>query len=138
MPREKQYASYKSLAPKKNKVPTYTCMEIQDLQHRKNILSENALVCIDLFADWCEPCKTVGPQFAELAQQYNIPGKCLLTKENVDLELTRDCQITGIPAFIFYYKGKLVEEKDGTPLYVFGCDIPRVKQILDKFLPQLK
>jgi thioredoxin 1 len=138
MPHLKQYASYKSLAPKENNTPKYTCMEIQDLQHRKKMLSEHDLVCIDLFADWCEPCKYIGPKFAELAQQYNIPGKCLLAKENVDRELTRDCQITGIPAFIFYYKGKLIEEKDGTPIYVVGGDIPRVKEILDKFLPQLK
>jgi thiol-disulfide isomerase/thioredoxin len=138
MPHEKQYASYKSLAPKEDNGPKYTCMEMQDLQHRKKMLSENTLICIDLFADWCEPCKVIGPQFANLAQQYNIPGKCLLAKENVDLELTRDYQITGIPAFIFYHNGRLVREKDGNPVQVVGGDIGKVQQILDKFLPQLK
>lgn len=138
MPHEKQYASYKSLASKEDNGPKYTCMEMQDLQHRKKILSENTLVCIDLFADWCEPCKVIGPQFAKLAQQYNISGKCLLAKENVDLELTRDYQITGIPAFIFYHNGRLVREKDGNPVQVVGGDIGKVQQILDKFLPQLK
>jgi putative thioredoxin len=141
MPREKQYASYRSLAPKKDKTPKYTCMEIQDLQHRKKMLSEHALVCIDLFADWCEPCKSVGPQFSKLAQQYNRPGVCLLAKENVDLELTRDFQITGIPAFIFYHKGRLVTEdgkQGGVPVAVIGGDLGKVQQILDKFIPQLK
>jgi len=138
MPHEKQYASYKSLAPKENNKPEYTCMEIQDLHHRKKMLSENDLVCIYISGTWCEPCKVIGPQFAKLSQQYNISGKCLLAKENVDLELTRDYQITGIPAFIFYHNGRLVKEKNGNPVHVVGGDIGKVQQILDKFLPQLK
>jgi thioredoxin 1 len=138
MPHEKQYASYKSLAPKEDDVFKYTCMEMQDLQHRKKMLSENSLVCIYISASWCKPCKIVGPQFAKLAQQYNFPGKCLLAKEDVDLKLTRDYQITGIPAFIFYHNGRLIKEKNGNPVSVVGGDVPMVQQILDKFLQQLK
>ena len=136
MPREKHYASYGSLAPTENTKQTYTCMEMQDLQHRKKMLSENSIVCIDLFADWCEPCKIVSPKFTELAQQYNNPGRCLLAKENVDLELTRDFQITGIPAFIFYRHGQLLRQQDGTPVAVIGGDINQVREILDKLLGQ--
>jgi len=136
MSRTKQYASYKSLAPSEKKSSSYTCMEMQDLQHRKKMLTNNSIVCIDLHADWCEPCKTVGPKFSELAKQYNNPGRCLLAKENVDLELTRDFQITGIPAFIFYRQGTLLKEDDGTPVAVIGGDLDRVRQILDKLLGQ--
>lgn len=135
MPLDKQYASYRSLAPKK-KTASYVCMEMQDLKHRKKMLDEHSIVCIDLHADWCEPCKVVSPKFAELAKQYNIPGRCLLATENVDLKLTRDFQITGIPAFIFYRGGQLLKEQDGTPVAVIGGDIDRVKQILDKLLSQ--
>lgn len=136
MPLEKQYASYKSLAPNEDKTPKYTCMEMQDLNHRKKMLTENKLVCIYLFAEWCVPCKTIGPLFAKLAQQYNRPGVCLLVKENVDLELTRDFQITSIPAFIFYYNGRLVTDK-GEPVSVIG-ELDKMSQILDKFLTQIK
>ena len=136
MPHEKQYASYSSLAPKEDNRQKYTCMEMQDLNHRKKMLTENAIVCIDLYADWCAPCKIVSPKFAELAQQYNNPGRCLLAKENVDLELTRDFQITGIPAFIFYRHGELLRNQDGTPVAVIGGDLPQVQQILDKLIAQ--
>ena len=134
MPREKQYASYKSLAPKEEKKNQYPCTEVQNLEHRKKILTENSIVCLDLWADWCNPCKVVGPQFAELAKQYNNPGRCLLAKENIDLELTRDYQITGIPAFIFYRQGQLLRDQDGTPVSVVGGDINKVRAILDKLL----
>jgi thioredoxin 1 len=133
MPRDKQYASYRSLVPKNEKKSEYQCMEVQDLHHRKKLLSDHSIVCIDLYADWCEPCKVVGPQFVELAKQYNNPGKCLLARENVDLKLTRDYQITGIPAFIFYVNGQLVRDKD-EHFSIIGGDINKVRQVLDKLL----
>lgn len=133
MNRGKQYASYGSLAPKEEK-KTYNCMEFQSLNHRKKMLTENAIVCVDLYANWCQPCKVVAPKFAELAQRYNNPGKCLLAKEDVDLELTRDYQITGIPAFIFYRHGQLLRNQNGSPVSVIGGDIQKVGTILDKLL----
>lgn len=134
MSREKQYASYKSLGPKDETKNQYVCTAVQNLEHRKKLLTENTIVCIDLWASWCAPCKIVAPQFAELAKQYNNPGRCLLVKEEVDLELTRDYQITGIPAFIFYRGGQLVRDQDGTPVCVVGGDINKVRRILDKLL----
>lgn len=136
MSRGKLYASYSSLVPKKEPKPSYECMSLQSLEHRKKVISENPIVCIDLYGEWCEPCKVISPQFAQLAQQYNTPGRCMLVKENVDLELTRDYQITGIPAFIFYRKGELLRNHDGTPVHVVGGDITAVKEILDKLLGQ--
>ena len=133
MSRPTQYASYKDLAPKDN-TPKYNCISIQDHHHRKNILAENHIVCIYLHADWCEPCKTVSPLFSSTAQQYNNIGHCFLLKENVELKLTRDIEITGIPAFIFYVKGQLLRNKDGSPVNVVGGDINKVKQILDNLI----
>lgn len=136
MSRKKLYASYSSLAPKKKPEPSYKCTEIQSLQHRKQVIAENAIVCFDLYATWCEPCKLIAPQYAKLAQQYSSPGRCLMVKENIDLELTRDYQITGIPAFIFYRKGKLLRNQDGTPVHVIGGELKAVKEIMDKLLGQ--
>lgn len=134
MPREKQYASYKSLAPKDESKDSYTCMVIQDQHHRKKLITENSIVCIDLYSDTCEPCKIVSPQFAELAKQYNSSGKCILVKENVELNLTKDCDINGVPAFIFYKGRQLVRNNDGTPVIVLGGDIQLIRKILDKLL----
>jgi len=134
MSRGKLYASYASLAPKKELKPSYKCVEIQSLEERKKVIAENAIVCFDLYADWCQPCKMIAPLYAKLAQQYSSPGRCLMVKENVDRELTRDYQITGIPAFIFYRQGKLLRNQDGTPVHVIGGDLKAVQEIIDKLL----
>ena len=139
----KQYASYKSLEKKDDK-PVYNCTVIKDGQHKHQILENNYLVCVYLYADWCEPCKKIAPRFAELAQQYDDHGhnhgkggkggrgRCILVKENTDLNLTDMSVINGIPAFIFYVNGKLLARKDGSLATVIG-NLDEVKGILDKF-----
>lgn len=134
MSREKQYASYKSLAPTKKNKDEYTCIEIQNLEHRKNILNENLITCVYIYSNWCEPCKIFGPKFSKLSKDYNNPGRCLLVKENFDLKITHDFQITGIPVIIFYLRGKLLKNSDGTPVSVIGGDIQQVREILNKLL----
>lgn len=133
MTRETIYKTFATLTPEE-KQTDYKCIEIQDLNHRKKLLTENKIVCIDLYGTWCGPCKDVKPKFAALAQQYNNPGKCLLAMENVDLELTRDCQIGGVPAFIFYKGGQLLKHSNGTPVIITGGDLPKVQDILNNLL----
>jgi thioredoxin 1 len=82
-------------------------------------------VCIKLHANWCEPCKAIGPKFSNLAQQYS--SKCLLVSENVDLKLSLDCGVESIPAFIFYYNGKLIKNEDGSNV---GGNIDGVEDFL--------
>ena len=135
MPLEKLYATYASLGPK-TAPKEYSCMEVQNLEHRHKLLKENTIVCVDLYANWCEPCKGCAPQFAALAEQYNNPGRCMLIKEDVDLELTRDFQISGIPAFIFYINGRLYKE-NGVPVSVTGGDVNQVRRILEKIMGSL-
>lgn len=134
MPLDKKYASYRSLsAPKVTK--QYSIMEIQNLDHRRKLITENSIICIYLHGSWCEPCKEFRPLFGELAEQYNNKGKCLLVAEDVDLELTRDFQITGIPAFIFYKNGHIIRETtNGVPISVIGSDMKKIQSILDQLL----
>ena len=134
MSTKNNYASYESLAPKKEPVSSYKVTQVENLEQRKKLLQDNAIVCIDLWASWCQPCKIVSPKFSKLAEQYNSPGKCLLVKENIDLELTRDYQITGIPAFIFYRHGKLVTSQNGKPVSVVGGNIATVQKVLDSLI----
>lgn len=152
MPRESNYASYGSLnslsTPNtesdniKNAMsysgenPPYVCMQIQDSQHRKNILRDHGLVCLYLYADWCGPCKMIAPEYNQLAQRYNSKG-CLFVKENIDLGLTQEYRANGIPAFIFYVKGKLFKNSDGTTVDVVGGDLDKVRNLIDMLLVKL-
>lgn len=124
------YSTYGQLTAKETDNTTPPCMEIQNIEHRQKLLKQNHIVCIDVFGHWCRPCKMIEPKFAELAQKYNNPGTCMLVKEDVDLELTRDQNIAGVPAFLFYRMGHPMKNPDGTTLQVVGGDINKVEEIL--------
>jgi thioredoxin-like negative regulator of GroEL len=138
----KTYARFDSLGPSKkaqqkeledNNVPS--CVVISSMEQRKQILDSYPIVCIYLNAVWCAPCKVAGPIFNKLALQYSIPYKCLLVKEDVDLELTRDFKITGVPAFIFYANGIPVKKtRDGPNLIITGAEFSEVEEILQKLI----
>jgi thioredoxin 1 len=137
MSRQSQYKTFSDLDPSEKKQPlTSPCLEIRDLEHKIDLLKNNEIVCIDLYGKWCEPCKVVGPKFDQLAQKYNIPGKCLLVKENVELGLINPREYSGerIPAFIFYRNGTLLRHKDGTVADVVGGNIEDVQNILERLL----
>ncbi|MDZ4401901.1 thioredoxin family protein [Prosthecobacter sp.] len=63
-------------------------------------------VLVEFYADWCGPCKVVGPMVDELAQE--LKGKAIVIRINVDEEpkLAREHGVRGIPAFIAYKSGR--------------------------------
>lgn len=66
----------------------------------------NKIHMIDLYADWCAPCKILSPILKETAKKY--PNKVILTKINIDLEkaVTSHFQVSSIPMVLFYYQGR--------------------------------
>lgn len=130
----KKYKTVNCLQSTSENQDLSSCIDCKDTEQRRKILNENKIVCIDLYANWCQPCKAVAPLFNELAKEYNIPGKCLLIKENVDFRLTTDYMIHSIPCFIFYINGQLLKDHNGDTVDVVGVDIKKVKNILDQLL----
>ena len=125
------YASYKSLGVDKN-APSEDSMvdvlEITSKEQRDNLLNNFPVVIIDNFTTWCGPCKTVAPQFAQLAKTYG--DKCGFAKEDVEKEYV-GCpdNITGVPCFHFYIKGKYDKK-----LTVTGGSIDPVRKTLERIL----
>ena len=70
------------------------------------VKAEKGLVVVDFWAKWCGPCKTIAPQFLELAQN-NI--NVVFAKADIDVigdELVDFCGIESMPTFKFYVSGK--------------------------------
>jgi thioredoxin 1 len=63
-------------------------------------------VLVEFYADWCGPCKVVGPMVDELAQE--LKGKAVVIRINVDEDpkLAREPGVRGIPAFIVLKNGQ--------------------------------
>lgn len=88
--------------------------------------SKTQLVMVDFWADWCGPCKSLGPILENLVGQYN--GGLKLTKVNTDQhqELAGHFGIRSLPTVFFF--------KDGQPVDQFMGVVPEseIKAIIDK------
>ncbi|GAP43887.1 thioredoxin [Lentimicrobium saccharophilum] len=77
----------------------------------KNFLSQTkkGLVLVDFWAEWCMPCKVMGPVLNELAEDENF--KAVVAKLNVDhyQPVSQQFGIRGIPTIILFKNGKEVD-----------------------------
>ncbi len=73
---------------------------------------ENHLVVVDLYADWCGPCKLIEPIIRDLSTKYESVS---FVKVNVDQNqgLARKYQARSIPLVIFIKNGEIVERVTG-------------------------
>lgn len=82
---------------------------LTDANFDSEILNSDIPAMVDFWADWCGPCKMVGPIVEELAKEYK--GKVKIAKLNVDQnrEVTSRYGIRNIPTMIFFKNGKPVD-----------------------------
>ena len=70
-------------------------------------------VVVDFWAEWCGPCRAIGPVIEELSKEYD--GKVKIGKVNVDNnpQLSINYGITSIPAILFVKNGQVVDKLVG-------------------------
>ena len=71
------------------------------------------LAMVDFWADWCGPCKMVGPTVEKIAADYD--GKALVAKVNIDKEpeLAQRFGVMSIPTLVFLKNGEEFDRKVG-------------------------
>ncbi len=76
------------------------------------VLASNKPVLIDFYADWCGPCRMVGPVIDEIADERTDIKVC---KVNVDeeSELAERFEVFSIPAILVIKDGKVVNQSVG-------------------------
>ena len=70
-------------------------------------------VVVDFWAEWCGPCKMIGPALEELSGEYE--GKVKIAKVNVDENPNSPAQlgVRGIPALFLFKDGQVISNKTG-------------------------
>lgn len=90
-------------------------MALVHLDHAKFDAAVEAapLAMVDFWADWCGPCKMVGPTVEKIAADYD--GKALVAKVNIDREpeLAQRFGVMSIPTMVFFKKGEELDRKIG-------------------------
>jgi thioredoxin 1 len=87
--------------------------EFTDANFQKDVLESDKLTVVDFWAEWCGPCRAIGPVVEELSIQYK--DKVNIGKLNVDSNsnVSTNFGITSIPAILFFKNGQVVDKQIG-------------------------
>lgn len=105
--------------------------QLSEVEFDAFIATSGYLVMVDFYADWCGPCRQLGPVLDGLAGQYT--GKVLLGKVNVDQSraLAGEMGVRGIPDVRFYISGKEVDR------FLGAMPADMIREKIDKHLAAL-
>ena len=79
----------------------------------ENLIKENKIVLTDFWAEWCGPCKMIGPILEEISDEMS--DKVTIAKLNIDSEVNSGTKygIRGIPTMLLFKDGELKATKVG-------------------------
>ncbi len=89
-------------------------IKIKDLKNwESSVINSKIPVFVDFWAEWCGPCRMIGPIVEELSTEYD--GKINFVKVNVDEsnELASKYNIFSIPTLLIFNNGKLIDQQVG-------------------------
>jgi thioredoxin 1 len=86
---------------------------VTDASFTTDVLGAKGLVLVDFWAEWCGPCKAIGPALEEIAGEF--AGKVTVAKVNIDENPSSPNKfgVTGIPTLIMFKDGAQVAKKVG-------------------------
>ena len=88
-------------------------IKISDDTFENEVITKGKPIIVDFWAEWCGPCKQIGPVLEDLSDEYK--EKITIGKLDVDEnpEIASKYQIRGIPTMMLFNNGTLIDTKVG-------------------------
>ena len=86
---------------------------INDNSFEKEVLKSENLTLVDFWAEWCGPCKMIGPALEEISEEMKDDVR--ITKLNIDENpaTPQKYNVRGIPTLLLFKNGEVIAEKVG-------------------------
>ena len=86
---------------------------ITDASFQSDVLDSDTPVLVDFWAEWCGPCKMIGPSLEEISDE--LAGKVVIARLNIDDHPDAPAKygVRGIPTMILFKNGAIADTKVG-------------------------
>ena len=91
-----------------------TTFSTNDDNFEKDIAESKVSVLVDFWAEWCGPCKQIGPILEEIAIEHESKIKVLKINIDENPQTPQRYGVKGIPTLLLFKKGKLIDTKVGS------------------------
>ena len=85
-----------------------------DDNFENDLSSSNLLILVDFWAEWCGPCKQIGPILEEIASQNESKIKILKLNIDENPKTPQKYGVRGIPTLMLFKNGNLIDSKVGS------------------------
>src|SRR5690349_5445927 len=106
-------------------------LAVSSTEFDSKVLQSDVPVLVDFWAEWCGPCKAIGPSVEQLATEYE--GKARVFKLDVDSngDIAERYGVMSIPALLVFKGGKVVDQMIG------AAPKPNIAALLDRAIDKV-
>ena len=89
-------------------------LKVNDENFDTEVLKSSKPIVVDFWAEWCGPCKMIGPILEEISDEMS--NEVTIAKHNIDEEPNTPTKygVRGIPTMMLFKEGRLIDQKVGT------------------------